>query len=121
MDSHNFLDEFEEEYDVFYHELKRQVLLLTAEEEEEEEVSEDKALNGPRARKQGYGPGIVSGPSFYYYDWPEIKKDKSVLGLERSGNGTGVFIPQVVQPTRTYSSSAGRKKRRITNRRMKHN
>ncbi|CAA0818622.1 Unknown protein [Striga hermonthica] len=118
MDSHNILDEYEDEYDdVFYHELKRQVLLLTAEEEEEEE----EVVSG--ARKQGYGPGIVSGPSFYFYDWPEIKKDNCVVGLERSGNGTGVFIPQAVQaqPTRKHSSSAGRRKRRITNRRMKPN
>ncbi|GFP96615.1 hypothetical protein PHJA_001805600 [Phtheirospermum japonicum] len=93
------IDEYEEEYDVFYDELRRQVLQLTADDEDVHE-SETKTRNVAEARKQGplllYGP---NRPRSYYYDWPGIKEDCGaapawMLSLWRSGNGTGVFIPQ---------------------------
>ncbi|KAL3631321.1 hypothetical protein CASFOL_024305 [Castilleja foliolosa] len=98
------LDEFEHEHDddVFYRELREQMMQLTAEDEgddvDDEEICENKNSNMVAA-KQGLNNKFVQ-QNRGYYNWPENKEDKSaptwILNLWRNGNGTGVFIPQIV-------------------------
>ncbi|KAL6538938.1 hypothetical protein OROMI_025264 [Orobanche minor] len=102
MDTHNSFphelyvtygdDEFEFEYDddVFYCELRKQVLQLTAEEDEDNEnavfcYEKNKISDMVVAAQQGLNNGIHER---VYYNW----KPKE---LGRRGNGTGVFIPQI--------------------------
>ncbi|KAG8382926.1 hypothetical protein BUALT_Bualt05G0130600 [Buddleja alternifolia] len=101
-----------EEDDVFYDELRRQVLQLTAEDDDHnvgEDIYENNNLNMVEVRKQGpnNGPRSVSQPRCYY-NWPENKEDCAapawILNLWRTGNGTGVFIPQTVQTRRKNRS-----------------
>ncbi|PIN23698.1 hypothetical protein CDL12_03579 [Handroanthus impetiginosus] len=103
---HSF-DEFEYDDDVFYSELRRQVLQLTAEDDEREEVQlyENKNPNTVTTRK----PSANIGPFGFsqergYDNWPVNEEDHSapawILNSRRIGNGTGVFIPQVVQSRR---------------------
>ncbi|KAL1556627.1 hypothetical protein AAHA92_12221 [Salvia divinorum] len=105
MDYDRTQEPFEEEDDdVFYCELRRQVLQLTA-EDDDNDVCEAKAME---VRKQG--PYVVAPTPVCYHGWPGIKEDCSsaapawIVNLWRSGNGTGVFIPQGVQSRRTNRS-----------------
>ncbi|KAL8549422.1 hypothetical protein ACS0TY_008309 [Phlomoides rotata] len=104
--------------DGFYDELRRQILQLTAEDDDDvdgdEGVHRNKILE---ARKQG----PLLGP-LRYYDWPGIKKDciatpAWMLSLWRSGNGTGVFIPQTLHSSGKNRSrknnERGRRYRRV--------
>ncbi|KAG6407823.1 hypothetical protein SASPL_130822 [Salvia splendens] len=94
----------EEEDDVFYCELRRQVLQLTA-EDDDGDVCEAKAM---KVRKQG--PYVGALQPVCYQGWPGIKEGCGsaapawIVNLWRSGNGTGVFIPQGVQSRRTNRS-----------------
>lgn len=100
-------DEFEYEDDVFYCEFREQVLELTAEDEEEEPY-ENKKSNMARKQSPNYGPCGVSQDRGYY-NWPGNKVDHAapawILNLWRSGNGTGVFIPQIVQSKKKTRTS----------------
>ncbi|KAL9166460.1 hypothetical protein ABFS82_05G030900 [Erythranthe guttata] len=107
----------EEDDDVLYDELKRQVLQLTADEDEEVIKYENKEC-GPL-----YGPFSTIQPVLYNYGWPVIKEDNNsgggpplwMLNLWRStsGNiGTGVFIPQIVHSSRRRNKSRKNKNER---------
>ncbi|XP_022852177.1 uncharacterized protein LOC111373829 [Olea europaea var. sylvestris] len=99
-------EELEEDDEVFYCELRRQVLLLTAEDSDDEELDENRSSpNMAEARKHGSIPMLSSvKPSGCLYNWSGNKEDyatpASILNLWRTGNGTGVFIPQIVQSRR---------------------
>ncbi|XP_022889379.1 uncharacterized protein LOC111404879 [Olea europaea var. sylvestris] len=121
-------DEFEEEHeeddDVFYSELRRQVMLLTAEDSDDEELRENRSSpNMNEARKHGSIPMTSSvKPPTCFYNWSGNKEDYAapawILNLWRTGNGTGVFIPQIVRsrrnkPRRTKKNEKGRTYRQI--------
>lgn len=95
------VEDFEYEDDVFYSELRRRVLQLTEdyEEDEEERVCGRKDSNMVVAEKQRG-----------YYDWPPNKEGiaapASIMNLWRAGNGTGVFIPQIVQQSKKKNRSS---------------
>ncbi|KAK4399926.1 hypothetical protein Sango_1098700 [Sesamum angolense] len=112
---------FEEDDDTFYDELRRQVLQLTA--DDDEDAYENKIL---QSRKQGRKQGLHTGPCSVrqprcYYNWPGNKEDCAaapawMLNLWRSGNGTGVFIPQTVQRknrSRRKKNEKGRTYKRV--------
>ncbi|KAL6566400.1 hypothetical protein OROGR_002015 [Orobanche gracilis] len=121
MDFHNnSFEEYEEEYDVFYEELKRQVLQLTA-DDEDGLIYENETPNTAEARRRVTCNGPTCGvPS----RWPGIKFKEDcaatsawALSSWRSGStvGTGVFIPRNVESRRKNRSSildvdAGRNK-----------
>ncbi|XP_073148039.1 uncharacterized protein [Henckelia pumila] len=105
-------DVFEDEDDVLFVELRRQVLQLTADDEDEDEdrlrLYENKHLRTAEARKwipkNGSLCGVTQGAGCYY-NWVVSKEDYVapawMLKLWRNGNnGTGVFIPQVSQTRR---------------------
>ncbi|KAL2484764.1 Uncharacterized protein Adt_29520 [Abeliophyllum distichum] len=99
-------DKFEEEDDVFYDELRRQVLLLTAEDSDDEELRENgTSPNMAEARKHGsIAMSSSVNPPGCFYNWSGNKEDYAapacILNLWRTGNGTGVFIPQIIQSRR---------------------
>jgi len=93
------------EDDVFYAEIRKQVLLLT--EDEDEDFLQTRHLNSTSANKQRLKRltttvTIAAQPGSYFSCW-ESENSSSVpkwLGsLWRNDNaGTGVFIPQLVNP-----------------------
>ncbi|KAG6426136.1 hypothetical protein SASPL_110352 [Salvia splendens] len=112
------LDEFEYEDDVFYSELRKQVMQLTAEDEDdniEEHVYKNKNSNTVAARKEGLND------SRGYYDWHEMAAPAFIMNLWRTGNGTGVFIPQIVQSKKKNRSRRKRNERGQTYKRAEQN
>ncbi|KAH6763007.1 hypothetical protein C2S52_020440 [Perilla frutescens var. hirtella] len=116
------LEEYEDDDDdVFYDELRKQVLQLTA--DEDDGAYETKIINAIKARNQGPYHGLPQ--PICYYGWPGMKADCAaaatpawMVNLWRSNaNGTGVFIPQGVQTRRKNRSrrknDKGRAYRRV--------
>ncbi|KAL1564935.1 hypothetical protein AAHA92_07213 [Salvia divinorum] len=99
-------DEFEYEDDVFYSELRKQVLQLTAEDDDDAQEHNIKNSNAVAAQKEGRRG---------YYDWPQHNKEVVgpawIVNASRTGNGTGVFIPQIVQSKRKNRSRRKRNER----------
>ncbi|KAL3510846.1 hypothetical protein ACH5RR_030247 [Cinchona calisaya] len=94
-----------DEDDLFYAELRRQVLLLTA--EDDEECQENRHPNTAKSLQQRFN---TSPPSLLqpgcYYNWSGNHENGSVptwlFNLWKPGNGTGVFIPQIIKSRRRY-------------------
>ncbi|KAH6834476.1 hypothetical protein C2S53_004211 [Perilla frutescens var. hirtella] len=120
-------DDFEYEDDVFYSELRKQVLQLTAEDDDDQEQAvfdESKNLNMVAPQKGGHDDGARHRVSLDggYYNWPRNKEEVAapawIMNLWKTGNGTGVFIPQIVQSKkknrpRRRKNERGRTYRRV--------
>ncbi|XP_011008324.1 PREDICTED: uncharacterized protein LOC105113724 [Populus euphratica] len=94
--------------DVYYAELKRQILLLTADDDDEVYVTSHSRLVDIQ-RKQDSNSLTNSFPTTlqpgsYFYWWERQKTELVPTWLENvwrsNGNGTGVFIPQIVKSRR---------------------
>ncbi|CAK7326539.1 unnamed protein product [Dovyalis caffra] len=103
--------EFEgvEDSDIYYAELRKQILLLTADDDEEFAVTNHSRLVDIQKKQDSNSLSSSTFPTTLqpgsYFDWWERQKTDSVPtwleNLWRSnGNGTGVFIPQIVKPRR---------------------
>ncbi|KAF5745600.1 hypothetical protein HS088_TW07G01192 [Tripterygium wilfordii] len=94
--------DFDEYDDVFYAELRRQILLLTEEDEGEFEAGK-RGTKGLRI-----GRGVAAQPGSYF-SWREDQADGNLvptwlvnLWRTGNGNGTGVFIPHVKYSRRRH-------------------
>ncbi|KAL2542640.1 Uncharacterized protein Adt_03618 [Abeliophyllum distichum] len=104
----NSYDAFEDEDDVFYDELRRQVLQLTADDDG------DEFLNPVEPRKKGSSTSLPFVPqSRCHYNWSEnCVAPPWLLNLWTTtgkGNGTGVFIPQNIKSSRRRNYKPRRK------------
>ncbi|EYU40871.1 hypothetical protein MIMGU_mgv1a015666mg [Erythranthe guttata] len=106
---YSFFDEFDmyaDDDDVYYSELERQVLQLTADDDEQDQHFDankniiispaDKGLIVNNVSR------VLNGGN--YYNWPESQDNLAapawISNLWKTGNGTGVFIPQIVLQSR---------------------
>ena len=107
--------EAEHDYDddVFYAEIRRQILLLTT--EEDEDLPERKCLNSVSVANGGkrrpvYGFSGGSPPRRCLCLWESEKFGSPapvwLVNLWKNGKGTGVFIPQV-QCSRSQTPGTG--------------
>lgn len=106
--THNSHPDYEDD-DVFYAEIRRQILLLTA--EDDEDFLDKKHTNCSRTSKRRSNnlTNLSSAlqPGRYFNSWELEKSSNSVpnwpVSLWRNGNsningnGTGVFIPHIVK------------------------
>lgn len=101
---------FEADDDVFYVELRRQILLLTLEDDDENAVfPKTRRLDARGGAKQGSGSSVpavrLPGSCF---GWLEDENSNAVptwlVNLWRHGNGTGVFIPHIAKSRRRPKS-----------------
>ena len=94
-------DDLEYEDDVFYSELRKQVLQLTA-DDDDDDIQEHKIKNSNAVAAQKEG-------RCGYYNWPQHKEEVAapawIMNASRTGNGTGVFIPQIVRSRRKNRQS----------------
>ncbi|KZV13867.1 hypothetical protein F511_44918 [Dorcoceras hygrometricum] len=107
-------DVFEDEDDLLFVELRRQVLQLTADEDDDEgedRLHENKHSTTVETRKSSPKNSLYGvTQSGSYYNWVVSKEDfvapAWMLKLWRKeNNGTGVFIPQVSQTRRKNKPS----------------
>lgn len=112
MDADHYL-ELEGAYhnDVLYADIRRQVLLLTADDDEDlhkaKQGNSFSAVKGSSSSLTASSfPSILQPGS--YFNWWENENTNSVppwlVKLWRNGNGTGVFIPQIVKSRRHYKA-----------------
>ena len=95
--------------EVFYAELRRQVLLLTAEEDDDDvnaDFPENKIRNSFQGSGSGFSGSTLHGICFGWFETEEVNAVPSwLVNLWRNGNGTGVFIPRIVKPKRRRKPS----------------
>lgn len=100
-------DSFEfDEDDVFYAEIKRQILLLTADEDEDEKfLGKNRSRSHSFKKQRPYkSAGLIPSPIQYGTGNPLTRWENEDCYSEAirtaakpfgNGNGTGVFIPQI--------------------------
>lgn len=112
------LFEAENEDDVFYAEIKRQILQLTTEEDNEGFLGETKRLDLDPVMSHGVSKGSGSGYVFcrgvaggsHFCSWEAQSYGGSPpvwlvnLWKTKNGKGTGVFIPQAVRSKKYHRS-----------------
>ncbi|KAL3501679.1 hypothetical protein ACH5RR_036128 [Cinchona calisaya] len=114
-----------EEDDFFYAELRRQLLMLTAEDDDEDQENRH-TYNTAKSIKQrlNASPASMLQLPGCYHNWSGSNANESVptwlFNLWNSGNGTGVFIPQIIKSTRRYkprkkNNERGRMYKPVTN------
>ncbi|KAI5678611.1 hypothetical protein M9H77_09561 [Catharanthus roseus] len=92
-------EECDDEDDLFYEELRKQILLLIAEDDEDHV----QGLQGNMLKtlKKRFNNGPVC-----YYNWSGNEATGLVptwlFDLWKPGNGTGVFIPQIIKSGKRY-------------------
>ncbi|XP_051144796.1 uncharacterized protein LOC127260855 [Andrographis paniculata] len=115
-------DDFQEGDDDFYNELRKQVMQLTADDDDDEDERDgdgDLVDEIFKARNRGLCSGLPAG---YYHKWDVSKQECAVpapvwmINMRKTGNGTGVFIPQAVYSRRRRNRS--RKKNNRANKRV---
>jgi hypothetical protein len=90
--------------DVLFADIRRQILLLTA--DEDEDVHKDKQRNSISPVRRSSSSLVLQPGS--YFNWWENDNTNTVpawlvsLWRSNNGNGTGVFIPQIVRSRRHY-------------------
>ncbi|KAK9277398.1 hypothetical protein L1049_006941 [Liquidambar formosana] len=92
---------FEEDDDVFYAELRRQILLLTA--DDNEDFAKPRIQKSRNVIKQGSNTSTASFPAHYFNWWEKENCGSTPAWLShlwRNSNGTGVFIPHIVKSRR---------------------
>ncbi|KAF5457663.1 hypothetical protein F2P56_021749 [Juglans regia] len=108
--------------DILYAEIRRQILLLTADEDDEDFQKTRRRNSSGVAKGRSSKNSLTSACSYpailqpgSYFNWWENEDTNSapawLLNLWKNGNGTGVFIPQIVK-SRTYYKP-GRMNRRM--------
>nr|XP_027096824.1 uncharacterized protein LOC113716628 [Coffea arabica] len=112
-----------DEDDLFYAELRRQVLVLTA--EDDEDCQENRHPNTGKLSHQNLNFSHVSKlQPGCYYNWLGNDETESaptwLFNLWKPGNGTGVFIPQIIKSRRRYrprkkNNERGRKYKPVAN------
>ncbi|KAG7982433.1 hypothetical protein I3843_04G052400 [Carya illinoinensis] len=123
-DHHHYLEVVEDgehdSNDILYAEIRRQILLLTADEDEDFQKTRRRNSSGV-AKGRSSKNSLTSACSYpailqpgSYFNWGENEDANSVpawlLNLWKNGNGTGVFIPQIVK-SRTYCKPGRMNKR----------
>lgn len=87
-----------DEDDVFYAEIRRQILLLTSNDDEDRQESAHQRCSNMVVG--GVSSGVQAPRS--YFSWGETEISNSVptwlVNLWKNGNGTGVLIPTITKP-----------------------
>ncbi|KAI4357845.1 hypothetical protein L6164_001768 [Bauhinia variegata] len=114
------LFEAENDDDIFYAEIRRQILLLTSEEDNEDFLG-TKQFNPIRLGNGGsnrsiYGFPNASLPSSHFCSWESDNSGSPpvwLVNLWKNGKGTGVFIPQVAECQRSCRTGNKNSRRKI--------
>ncbi|KAL4609871.1 hypothetical protein ACB092_08G012500 [Castanea dentata] len=109
--------------DDIYAEIRRQILLLTADDDEDLPKDNPKSFGAAKRSSNSFKARCITGlQSGSYFYWWEDKNTNSVpawlASLWRTGNGTGVFIPQAVKSRRSYNLGRMNNERRIIYKRV---
>ncbi|CAL5210080.1 unnamed protein product [Lathyrus oleraceus] len=106
----------EYEDDVFYVEIKRQILLLTS--EENEDFVETRSVNVTNDGSNYSIGNSLTTPTRKFYLWETESPPIWLVNLWRNGKGTGVFIPQVSCKENHKSERMNNRRRRKTYRQV---
>ncbi|XP_051122125.1 uncharacterized protein LOC127245335 [Andrographis paniculata] len=109
----------DDEDDVFYLELRKQVLQLTEELDDEDDGGFIESISETSMKAQKQVPEPDGSRGFYGWSWPSHTQKGApppwtsnlwrIGNANGNGNGTGVFIPQTAKPRRRCRSSRRKK------------